>query len=320
VNKKEDYKESLKPFGYSMRNGYLYSLYLYMGIIKAVCHLYNYAGVEFLKGYVAHFCYVRLKSFDTMLKVVEEHHDCVTANCILRMLADCVAVFRLIYMEPDKDIRMFRHCLYVIDGCKENLAVLPEELEAVDDSMPDIELQNIRNGIKFNRKHREDMIKDVNEILAHSPLKTKDEKAFNKIVEDRNWKFKEFKYTKQPRDNQYRMSDLYKMIMRFEDQDYFSFLSQYAHGLSMSNLVIHNHKLNSEGILIEGMALLETMIDYTLHFFNEEHFSIFTEFLQPGIQEKVFSCFDKEHRPEVNRWNAMIYSKLNSIAFGNSQN
>ena len=287
-----------------------------MGIIKVVCRFYNYANVGFLKGYVAHFCYVRLKSFDTLLKVVEEHNDCVTANCILRMLADCVAVFQLIYMEEKEDTRMFRHCLYVIDGCRENLAILPEEFEAVADSMPEIELQNIRRGVKFNRNHRQQMIDELNEILNQSPLKEIDEKAFNKIIEDRNWKYVDFKYTKHPKDNQYKMSDLYKMIKRFEDKDYFSFLSQYAHGLGMSNLVIQNNKLDSESILVKGIALLETMIDYTLHFFKEEQFAIFTEFLQPDIKEKLFSCFDDEHRPKIALgWDVMVYNKLNSLTF-----
>ena len=44
--------------------------------------------------------------------------DYISAGCILRMLGDSVAVFHLIYMEPDPDFRWLRHALYVIDGCE----------------------------------------------------------------------------------------------------------------------------------------------------------------------------------------------------------
>ena len=69
-----------------------------MNTVKRICNLYQFASVNFLKGYVAHSCYIRLKSFDTFLKVVVEHKDYVTANCIMRMLGDSVAVFHLVYI------------------------------------------------------------------------------------------------------------------------------------------------------------------------------------------------------------------------------
>ena len=61
---------------------------MYMNTVKRLTNLYNNASVQFLKGYVAHFCYLRLKSFDTFIKVVWEHKDYVSANCLLRMLGD----------------------------------------------------------------------------------------------------------------------------------------------------------------------------------------------------------------------------------------
>ena len=57
-----------EQFGYSMINRYLFSLYMYMNTVQRICKLYHFASVNDLKGYVAHFCYIRLKSFDTFLK------------------------------------------------------------------------------------------------------------------------------------------------------------------------------------------------------------------------------------------------------------
>ncbi|MBR6989179.1 MAG: hypothetical protein IKH95_05065 [Bacteroidaceae bacterium] len=305
------YREWLKPFGGEWRNRYLYSLYLCMGIVKVICHLHNYANVDNLKGYVAHFCYIRLKSFDTFLKVVEMHNDYVSAKCILRMLADSIAVFRLIYIERDENIRLLRHALYVIEGCEQNLDVLPEELDMNEGAFQEIELEYYNQVIRGNRDHRKRLIAEASVILDHSPLKEKDQDAFNKIVEKRNWKFKNFDV----KTKSYSWTELYEMIDRIGEQNPFSFLSQYVHGLSMSNLVNTNNAIDCNGLLFEGIGLLETMIDYMLIFFKDDQFAIFTIFLESEMQKKLFWCFDDEHRPKVNEWNGMVYNKLNSVAF-----
>lgn len=308
------YREWLKPFGGEWRNRYLYSFYLCMGIVKVVCRLHNYANVGYLKGYVAHFCYIRLKSFDTMLKVVEMHHDHVSAKCLLRMLVDCMAVFRLVYLEPDEDQRLLRHALYVIDGCEKNLEILPEALDISEGALPEIELQYYNQKIQGDRDHRNRLINEAKKILTNSPLKKKDENAFEKIVKDRNWKFKNFDESTKS----YSWTELYKMIDPAGIQNPFSFLSQYAHGLSMSNLVITNKNADRNGLLLEGIGLLETMIDYMLMFFKEEQFAIFQVFLEPDMQNKLFLCFDDEHRPNLNEWNGMVYRKLNSLMSSNN--
>ena len=106
--------DGTQEFGYNPINRFEYSFHMYLNTVKRLTGLYQYASVQYLKGYVAHFCYLRLKSFDTLIKVVVEHKDYVSANCLLRMLGDSVAVFRLIYGEKDKDFLLLRHALYVI--------------------------------------------------------------------------------------------------------------------------------------------------------------------------------------------------------------
>ena len=135
--------EGTEEFGYSTFNRCLFSFYLLMNTVKRVCFRYNNASVWDLNGYAAHFCYVRLKSFDTLIKVTIEHEDFISASCILRMLGDSVAVFHLIYMEPDPDFRWLRHALYVIDGCERNMVALPED-NLNKGAMPDEELEILK--------------------------------------------------------------------------------------------------------------------------------------------------------------------------------
>ena len=292
-----------EQFGYSMVNRYLYSVNMYMNTVKRICNLYPYASVLSLKGYVAYFCYLRLKSFDTFLRVLVEYRDYVTANCILRMLGDSVAVFHLVYMEPNYDYRILRHCLYVLDGCDAGLKVLPED-SIREGSLPEEERIKANEEIKINREHRKRLMREAQELLDRSPLRQKDESAFNRIVEDRNWKFKEFKdYNKKKiKDNQYQWRELYARIDYVDEFDLISYLSQYAHCLSMSNLVINLNEKNIDEPLGEALGLLDRMHQYVFEYFTDETLYIVRGLLEPETRDKILACYDDKHRPSIAEW------------------
>ena len=300
--------DGTEEFGYITINRFLYSFYMYMNTVKRLTNLYNNASVQFLKGYVAHFCYLRLKSFDTFIKVVWEHKDYVSANCLLRMLGDCVAVFRLVYMEPDKDLLILRHSLYVIDGCEHNLKVLPEETEN-DDSLPEEEFKKSQEAINYNRKHRQRLIRKAQEMLDTSPLNQINKAAFDRIVEDRNWKFKDFKECKKEK-NQYKLSELYELIDCCKGFNLLSYISQYVHGLSMSNLVMQLDEQNINGVVGEALGLIMRLHKYTLAFYPEEQRYILEGLLEPDMRDKILACYDDKHRPDVAKWNQDVTKKL----------
>lgn len=293
--------EGTKKFGYSMVNRYLHSFYFYMNTVQRVCKLYPYASVKNIRGYVAHACYIRLKSFDTFLKVVVEHRDYVTACCIMRMLGDSVAVFHLIYSEPNEFLRLLRHSLYVIDGCERNLMVLPKSTPK--DGLPEKELIENNKQIDINIEHRERMMREAQEILDFLPQKRLNEKAFNKIVKDRNWKFKEFKDYKKINTNQYKWNELYEQIEYCEGYDLLSYMSQYAHGLSMSNLVINLNAQNCDSVIAEALGLLDRMYMYVMEFFSSDTLYILEGLKEPEIRDKILACYDDEHRPSIEDWN-----------------
>ena len=289
----------LEAFGYIPTNRYLYSFYYYMNTVERVCGLYNYAPVNFLKGYVAHFCYLRLVSFDTFIKVIENHHDYVSANCLLRMLGDHVAVFRLVYGEKDENQRWLRHCLYVIDGCEQGMKVLPTE-PINKGCLPDDELEKQTQQTLLNIERRQIMMNQAWEILDKLPLKQQDPEAFQKIVDDRNWKFKEFKKYKNIKENQYKWKELYELIGKTEFYDLLSFLSQYAHGLSMSNLILNtHHRQLYDGPIGEAVGLLDRMNEYAFEFFSEEQDYIMQGLQEPEMRDKILSCFVEPYRQEL---------------------
>lgn len=304
--------DGTQEFGYNPINRFEYSFHMYMNTVKRLTSLYQYASVQYLKGYVAHFCYLRLKAFDTLIKVVVEHKDYLSSNCLLRMLGDSVAVFRLIYGEKDKNLMLLRHALYVIDGCDRNMAVLQVD-DNNDGSLPDEEFEASQKRIKFNREHRQRLIREAQEILDHSPLQTKDKAAFDKIVKDRNWKFKEFKEYKKKGSNHYKWQELYELIDCCKYFDLLSYISQYVHSLSMSNLVIEFDEQNINGVVGEALGLIKRLHKFTMAFYPEEQKFILEGLLEPEMRDKILACYDEEHRPDIASWNQNVMNKLNQL-------
>ncbi len=306
--------EGTEMFGYSTINRYLYSLYIYKNTVKGVTDLYPNASVLDLRGYVAHFCYRRLKAFDTLIKVVVEHKDYISATCILRMLGDSVAVFNLVYLEPDIDMLLLRHALYVIDGCEENLKVLPNN-DFNRGTMPNEEVEVFNEKLRFNMELRKRLMQEAQQILDASPLQNKNKDAYDQIVKERNWKFKTFKTYKKGT-NQYKWAELYEKIGRCEGYDVLTFLSQYIHSLSMSNIVMEMNQENCDGVLIEGLALLKKLNEYTLEFFQPNFLHIMEGFYEPKMRDQILSCYDDAHRPSIEKWNEIVRSSINH-AYGN---
>jgi len=294
--------EGTEEFGYSTEKRYLYSFYILMNTVKRVCARYNNASVWDLNGYAAHFCYRRFISFDTLTKVVLTHKDFLSANCILRMLGDSVAVFHLIYLEPDPDLLWLRHALYVIDGCEENMKALPDG-DLNKDAMREIELEQYNKGVRYNRELRERLKYQSQRILDQSPLQGRDKEAFDKIVKDRNWKFKEFNMTGA---KSYSWAELYKRIDMSEGYDILSFFSQYAHGLSMSNLVMGMNEANRDGVLSIALGLIKRLNTYMMHYYISDYDYIMKGLLEPEMRDKILACYDDEHRPSNEAWNQQI--------------
>lgn len=298
--------EGTELFGYSTVKRYLYSLYMFMNTVQRICQLYNYSSVLDMRGYVAYFCNRRLKAFDTLYKVVTIHRDYISANCILRMLGDSVAIFNLIYyMEENEEFKWFRHALYVLDGCEDNLKVL-DNGDLNKGSMPDCEFEEYNKKLRYNQKIRQRLIYDANYILNNLSLPQKDKEAFDIIVSDRNWKFKEFKSYKKKGANQYKWSEMYKMIEDSNHHDILSFISQFAHGLSMSNLVMDMNEENRDGILSEALVLMNKLNRCTLSLFQSKVRYIMDGLLEPQLRDQIFACFDEEHRPSIEQWNDRV--------------
>jgi hypothetical protein len=155
-------------------------------------------------------------------------------------------------------------------------------------------------------------MREAQEMLEASPLKEKDKAAFDRIVAERNWKFKEFKDYKKKGGNQYKWKELYQLSDFCKGFDLLSYISQYAHGLSMSNLIINLDEQNIDGVLAEGVGLIDRMIDYMSVFFADKRLFILEGLFEPDMRDKILACYDEKHRPTIDQWNNKVLRLINA--------
>ena len=71
----------------------------------------------------------------------------------------------------------------------------------------------------------------------------------------------------------------------------------------MSNLNATPSQRVFDGIICEGVALLDLMNQYLLKFFESEIDYIYKGLLRPQMRDKILNCFDDKHRPTIEEWN-----------------
>lgn len=296
--------EGMENFGYKGINRFLYSFYMYMNTVKRITSRYQNASVLDLDGYVAHFCYRRLIVFDTLIKVVFNNKDYLSSACILRMLGDSVAVFNLVYREDDMDLLFLRHALYVMDGCEQNMKALPDN--GVNKGViPEAEYAIFEQQLHYNINLRKKLMDEAQQIIDVSPLPQRNKEAFDKIVKDRNWKFKSFSTYKRKGENQYKWAELYEKIGRCNGFNLLSSLSQFVHSLSVSNLIMNMNESNIDGLVGEALGLIHKLHSDTLAFYGERSY-IISGLLEPEMRDKILSCYDEQYRPSVEKWDLYI--------------
>ena len=99
---------------------------------------------------------------------------------------------------------------------------------------------------------------------------------------------------------------MYERIEMCEGYDVLSFISQYAHGLSMSNLVMEMNERNRDGILSEALGLIKRLNTYMMHYYISDYDYIMNGLLESEMRDKILACYDEEHRPSNEAWKQQI--------------
>lgn len=170
----------------------------------------------------------------TTLEVIEKHQDYNTICALVRLMADNICIVKLIYDEPDINERELRHYLYLMDGLKLRKSELEKPHKPYDGRIPKDAFDQLMKQMKDALENTNTAISVCMIHIRNNPLYAKYPQLIEKLVQQRNWQYDTLNAgrDKTPKP---KWNELYKKV-GLEEPEMYSYLSQYVHGLSISNL------------------------------------------------------------------------------------
>lgn len=251
----------LEERGLSYEDLYNVVLVMFKHELPLLAQYHNSTSVDDIDSYILCNTLRIYKTACTLQTIIKSERDYITASAVLRMLADSLATLYLIYKEENRDILTLRHYLYIIDGLSTRLRYMSRDIQ-YDHKIKREEYVAIHEQYTNSKRNYEDArtfcvnkIKLCNIYKGHAAL-------VDRLIRCGNWKFKNLNSFNM-KDNKYSWSDMYKKLTPFTKGDNFSFLSDYIHGLSTSNLIIEENENVFEpiyGVAISLLGLLSKLI------------------------------------------------------------
>lgn len=202
-----------------------------------------------------------LKSLRTLVSVCTTNSDYASACALLRMVADNISVYNLIYANNDSTELEYRHYLYVLDGLSVRESLMKNEIED-NGNISREDLENLKQQYS-NTRSSDLSSKDfcINKLNKHI-YATQYPQFHKQSIFNKNWKFKNkigvANDKKVKTENQYSWKELYSLLNLNEDIVSFfsSFLSQHIHGLILSNINTNEEQCDFEPIISIAISLL----------------------------------------------------------------
>lgn len=246
-----------------------------------------------------------LESFQTLCLIGKDYSACCT---LARSIADSIIAIKLIYQSTDDDEKVFRHYLYVLDGLILNKKLLHDDLEN-NGRITDEEFQSLSKQYETARQKFNEGIEFCNEILQKHPYKTAFPEFFNAAVENGSWKYKEKRVKVSNKQIPcFSWEKLYSLIDNRPSiiSMYSLFLSQFVHGLSISNMSDNNDVDNFESLASCVVCLQGLVADELKQNFNDDNKLL--EYMTDKDIQDIMALHTPERRLQIME---EVYAKYN---------
>lgn len=221
----------------------------------------------------------------TLYNVIERDRDYTIANAIVRSLADSISSLLFIYNDSNEEQKFLRHYLFIMDGLYERIKLLPESKE-YDHRIKKDEFDKLMQQIHNSKRNYSDVYNHCILQIKSLPIYNGHTASIDKIIQKNNWKFKSINSFNN--NNSYKWNDLYDNLNFNCESSYFSFLSEFVHGLSTSNL---NFDINSN--VFKPVYGIATSLLGKMHSFLNSYFKSDIE----KIKLKMLSALNDEGMP-----------------------
>ena len=177
-----------------------------------------------------------LKQAYSLQTLADLEQDAMSCYGLIRMQADNLCVMYRIYANKNEDETTFRYMLYFLDGNRQRKETLSCDYQ-YDGHCTKEEYDSIHKQVGSAIANAESVINTCLKLLDNHPYKKLNPTLFQKIVDAGNWKYETFDATLTKPKRQ-TWEDLYAQIdIRQNIQSFYSYTSQYVHGLSNSLLL-----------------------------------------------------------------------------------
>lgn len=193
-------------------------------------------SISDMPGYVLEFCHKVIIQTSTLNGISRDRKDYNTLCALVRILADNIAILNLVYCAIDDEERILRHLLYVLDGINARLNMLDGRPLEYNGTIPRETYEALCSQVLGAKDNAERCIRYCETTIRKSPHYPAKKDVFEILIQNKNWKFKTIEKPK-PRDA-YTWKEMYGMTGVKLADEMFPFLSQFVHGLSVSNIAL----------------------------------------------------------------------------------
>lgn len=253
-------------------------------------------AINDIPGYQIGILMKIMRCFHSFMTVVENSKDYNTAASIIRIIADTIASFLLIYHDNSKDERLLRHYLFILDGCVNRLKELENRELKNNGSITNEEFNalktQVQNAIMDTKKIKHYCV----HTIFNLPIYTKNKDTIDIFVKDCNWKYSDIKQPKKKIDwnTMYQFIDTKKSMT-----DMISFLSHYVHGLSISNLIIDCNDDDFEPLISYGILLMGKIHEIANNDYGVDRSNLMDGFLDSEYGKDFLSYYSPHKLQEL---------------------
>lgn len=289
----------MESFDSSYKNTYI-AIYSMLGYeMERLSQSHLSRAVNDIYGYRILMLTRMTKSFHTLYSTLAECHDYVSSSTLIRMLADSLAAYLTIYHEQDDEEMKLRHFLYVIDGTKLRLDYLEKSMQILKgraSSMSDNEHISILRESENSVNKCRNLLKSCTDVIKFMPVYKLYKNEIDILIQNRNWQYQSLS---RPKIKQH-WADMYLRIDNREIvKGMFSFLSQYAHGLSVSNLILESDMEAFYPLYSYGIVLMGKVKEIVENDFNMDKYELLDGFMQSDFFEGYFGSISDAKRQEM---------------------
>jgi len=210
------------------------------------------------------FCRKTIIRAKTLVKVAHDREDYNTLCSLVRILADNVSTINLIYASEDVNEKILRHLLYVMDGVVTRYENLRDHPRPYDGKIPKETYDAICAQARVIKDNDMGCVNFCTNAIKARPDYSAKQQCYDKLIRYRNWKYKSLDKPK-PQDS-YSWNEMYNLLDINNNGYIFSFLSQYVHGLSISNLA-----LNDEDDFETPLTFTLVLLGWIFNFLRKEY-------------------------------------------------